>query len=350
MKTVLSQPGLFYSLGWMAYHLVWQAGLVAGSLWLANRVLRGASPRSRYLCSWVALWLCIVLPTITFLRFYHHADSATGLVRTLNPTAPIFEVGILTFRMSDLGYPILGLKMDETRQAGIISVLIALVGLWLVGSALLLWRLRRRWSVMIWAHHVYGEAPSTVQRMLRQVAAQLGMKGEMNVKQTARTGSPVVIGVWRPIVIVPAGFLARAQPDEARLLLAHELAHIKRGDPWVNLLQCCMETLLFWHPAVLWIGDRIRQERECCCDEMAAVALGSPETLASALANLAAFCGTEPCLSLGANRGVLVQRVALLLDDSFPKPIQPWRLGFALTTMPLTLIGAFAAHVAMGPK
>ena len=78
---------------------------------------------------------------------------------------------------------------------------------------------------------------------------------------------PVVIGYLKPVILIPAGLLANLPVDQVEAILLHELAHIRRADYLVNLLQTMVESLLFYHPAVWWISHVIRTEREHCCDD-----------------------------------------------------------------------------------
>ena len=68
------------------------------------------------------------------------------------------------------------------------------------------------------------------------------------------------------MILLPTSWLTELPPDMLESIIAHELAHIRRGDLWVNLLQRVIEVLLFYHPAVWWLSQRIRVERELCCD------------------------------------------------------------------------------------
>ena len=81
--------------------------------------------------------------------------------------------------------------------------------------------------------------------------------------------APAVIGWFRPIVFLPATALTGLSEDQLQAVIAHELAHIQRLDAFVNVFQVCVETLLFYHPAVWWLNKRIRAEREHCCDDIA---------------------------------------------------------------------------------
>src|SRR5690606_35692653 len=98
--------------------------------------------------------------------------------------------------------------------------------------------------------------------------------------------SPVTAGWRRPVVLLPVALLARMPAELVEALIAHELAHIRRHDYLVNLLQGAVETLLFYHPVVWWLSRRIRIERELVADGLAAAALGEPRRLAVALSEL----------------------------------------------------------------
>jgi hypothetical protein len=95
-------------------------------------------------------------------------------------------------------------------------------------------------------------------------------------------------------------------------VIAHELAHVKRFDSFVNLFQIAVETLLFYHPAVWWLSKRIRAERENCCDDVAISVCGNAVEYARALATMAEW-QSAPALAMAANRSPLAERVARLL-------------------------------------
>ena len=95
-------------------------------------------------------------------------------------------------------------------------------------------------------------------------------------------------------------------------MIAHELAHIKRFDPFVNVFQVCVETLLFYHPAVWWLNKRIRAEREHCCDEAAVQICGDAVEYARALTLMEEW-RSAPALAMAANRGPLTERILRLL-------------------------------------
>ena len=121
------------------------------------------------------------------------------------------------------------------------------------------------------------------------------------------------IGWLKPVILIPTSALAGLSPLQLEAILAHELAHIRRHDYLVNLLQTLVETLLFYHPAVWWVSKQIRIERENCCDDLAVSLCGDPILYAQALADLEHLRGAGTNLVLAANGGSLLHRVKRLL-------------------------------------
>src|SRR6266513_2863454 len=124
--------------------------------------------------------------------------------------------------------------------------------------------------------------------------------------------APAVLGWFRPVVLLPVRALSGLTEQQIEAVIAHELAHIRRLDCFVNLFQMAAETLLFYHPAVWWVSQRIRAERENCCDDEAIVVCGDAVNYARALTLMEEW-RTAPALMMAANRGPLAERVMRLL-------------------------------------
>ena len=125
-------------------------------------------------------------------------------------------------------------------------------------------------------------------------------------------------------------------------MVLHELAHVKRRDHLVNLLQAAVETLLFYHPAVWWISGRVRQEREHCCDDLAIDLCGDRHAYVRALADMADLRSVGPRLALAANGGSLVTRIRRLVDVDAPVrrvSARWWTGAAAVTVAAVALVG-----------
>ena len=143
------------------------------------------------------------------------------------------------------------------------------------------------------------------------------------IVESAVVDAPILIGWLQPLVVLPLAAMAQMSAAQVEALVAHELAHIRRRDYAINLLQTIAEALLFFHPGVWWVSRRIRQEREHCCDDAAIAVVGEATAYAEALMALASWRERECQPSLGAAKGSLLLRIRRLLsvaaEDEAPR-------------------------------
>jgi beta-lactamase regulating signal transducer with metallopeptidase domain len=153
-----------------------------------------------------------------------------------------------------------------------------------------------------------------VQEKLKTLVGKMNLQKNIKVLQTNTLTTPAVMSVVKPIVLIPSSLVSGLSMGQLELILAHELAHIKRGDYLVNILQTLAETLLFYHPVVWWVSKVIRQERENCCDDLALQITGqSAVEYADVLLRLEQ---SHQTLALAASNGSLLRRVERLLSPS----------------------------------
>ena len=143
----------------------------------------------------------------------------------------------------------------------------------------------------------------------RSVARRLGIRRVVVVRQTFEAAAPMVIGWIKPAVVLPTSILTGLAPHELEAVLAHELAHVRRHDYLVNLLQTVIETLLFYHPAVWWLSHRIRCEREFCADDLAIRICERREVYARSLVAVAEIARRPAAGAVAATGGSLLARV-----------------------------------------
>lgn len=151
---------------------------------------------------------------------------------------------------------------------------------------------------------------SVVQDALDRVQQRLEIIQRVQVLQSIVVNSPIVVGCFRSTILLPASFISGVPVSQLQAILAHELAHVRRYDYLVNLLQTLVETLFFYHPAVWWISHRIRDERENCCDDLVVAVLGNKIEYGRALLAVEEFRSTATSsLALSAKGGSLLTRV-----------------------------------------
>jgi beta-lactamase regulating signal transducer with metallopeptidase domain len=325
--TLLDHPWVA-TLGWALIHFLWQGLLLWLGVALSLRLLRQARPPARCAVACAGLLLCLALPTSSVLRHLPPAASGSSLA-TVQPmrTPEAF--------LPDPG-PSLppGTSLERILDAHLALIVIA----WAFGAGLLALRLA---SGLAWVRHLRNNEPlpdaEAWQACVKRLSRALGLERSVLLNAARNLESPMAAGLWRPVIFMPLSILTGMPPGLVEALLAHELAHIKRHDYLVNLLQSAIEVLLFYHPAVWWISNRIRIEREQICDDLAAGALGEPRRLALALQELDLLQLTTPNLALAAHGGNLMSRIRRLIHPE-PRPLA-WK---AL----VSILGITAACVA----
>ena len=128
---------------------------------------------------------------------------------------------------------------------------------------------------------------SRITQICRELAASLRISCRVGVAICDRIAAPILLGVFRPMILLPAAALAGWAPQQLEMVLLHELAHVWRYDNLVNLVQRIIEALLFFQPMVWIVSGWVRQEREHCCDELVVARTRQPHAYAEMLLKLA---------------------------------------------------------------
>ena len=126
----------------------------------------------------------------------------------------------------------------------------------------------------------------TLHSKLKVLAKRLRVNRTVQLMESALVQIPTVVGWLRPVILLPASALTGLSSEQLEAILAHELAHIKRVDYLINMLQTVVEILGFYHPAVWWVSHKIRAERENCCDDLAVAISGDRVCYARALTSM----------------------------------------------------------------
>lgn len=152
---------------------------------------------------------------------------------------------------------------------------------------------------------------------VKALAEELGIRKTVSLVESAVVEVPIVIGHFKPLVMVPLGMLNQLSPGEMEAVLLHELAHIRRQDYLVNYLQRIAETLFFFNPGMLWVSSLLRAEREACCDEMAIACTRNKRQFVQALIRCKEHALQTPGFSLGlfGNRNLLLQRLNRIVSN-----------------------------------
>jgi len=306
LVAICGQP-LVHALGWTLLHLCWQGAVVAVVLWCVLGVLSGRPSRARYAAACLALGMMVALPLATFA---HLAAAEYRQRAALDDSAVVIDPGmVLRVGAGELSAPWperIAVALDQALPwvllawfAGVIFFVVRL------NVGLLVTRRMRLIATTV--------VPAELQQAFDALRRRLGIARAVRLMHSALVQVPTVIGWLRPVVLVPASCLTGLSTMQIEAILAHELAHIRRHDYLVSVVQSVIETVLFYHPAVWWVSKQVRRERECCCDELAVAVGGDRLAYARALSALEERRSYSPEFVLGANGGVLTMRIKRLL-------------------------------------
>jgi beta-lactamase regulating signal transducer with metallopeptidase domain len=326
IEAILGGP-LAQAIGWALVHLVWQGVVVAGILGALLALMQRRSSQARYLVSCAAMLLLLALATATAIRAYQPGDA---LAPAPAVTAPAALADSATNQPSNPA-----MLLAQTR-----NYLPTIVFLWIVGVAALSVRLAGGWlRAQRLAKRSASPAADEWQRTVARLSDALGLRRGIRLLHSAAVEVPTVLGWIRPVILLPMT-LSGLSPEQVEMILAHELAHIRRHDFLVNLMQAVVETLLFYHPAVWWISARVRIEREHCCDDAAIAVCGNPLQYARALTRLEELRADAGRLALAANGGSLLARIRRVAGIRSEAPSAPsrWFAGAALLTVVVALL------------
>jgi TonB family protein len=150
----------------------------------------------------------------------------------------------------------------------------------------------------------------------------------------------MVVGWLRPVILVPVSAMSGLTTWQLELILMHELAHVRRYDHLVNLLQVVIETLLFYHPVVRWVSRVMREEREHCCDDLVVARSGDALAYARALTELAGVQTLSLQTSVASDGGQLLARIRRLVGVRRPPRVAAhWSIGVMLATVAVSVSG-----------
>lgn len=128
---------------------------------------------------------------------------------------------------------------------------------------------------------------AAIVELLTRLQRSLQVSRKVTIGVCDRIAGPILIGIVRPMILLPSAAMTGWSPEQIEMVLLHELAHVRRWDNLVNLLQRIVESLLFFHPVVWWVSNLLRREREHCCDSLVVERSGRPDLYARTLAVLA---------------------------------------------------------------
>jgi GWxTD domain-containing protein len=295
------QTSIVKALGWTLLHSLWEGAIIALALAAALYAIR--SPRARHAAACLALAGMLAGFGLTLGRLMLQqpiGDSAAATIGGLEATSNgLVEQWRTVKSQTERRAADLLPWLAPFWMAGVVIFHLRSVACWMAARRL------RRTGVCC--------APDFWQQRLNQLGARLRLSRPVALLESCLADVPVVLGYASPVILMPVGLLAGLPAGQIESILLHELAHIRRYDYLVNLLQTFVEGFLFYHPAVWWISGVIRAERENCCDDLVVATTGDAHEYAVALAALEQNRWSAREAALAATGGNLVKRIRRLL-------------------------------------
>jgi beta-lactamase regulating signal transducer with metallopeptidase domain/uncharacterized protein YjbI with pentapeptide repeats len=331
------------ALGLTIIHSLWQGALIAIVLGILMLFTRKFTSATRYILSVTALAFMLICPVYTFIKNYNPEPAANNTTHAVRVSdAPALKREIAT-----------AAKNNEIIAAGHTSKLKSvpikdffnrhfplIVTVWFAG--IIFFTLKFFGALAYTQRLKYfriSQISEDWQKKTRLLCKKLNIGKAVKIYESALAKVPMVIGLIKPVILLPMSAFTGLSPKQLESIIAHELAHILRRDYIINLMQSVVEILFFYHPAVWWINNVIRTERENCCDDIAIAQTGDSTNYARALANIQEqlLLNNSLALSAAGNKNKLLKRIKRLLNQ--PKMKTNFIEGF--TASCIILIGIF---------
>lgn len=312
---------LIQSLCWTFIHSLWQGLIFAIIAGVLLAITRKADAGLRYNLMVGILSLFLVATFFTFCKQLNNSIAGAPLPKPLS--AQNFIMQFVSY--CNLHAPVI---------VGIWFIIFSAKCVNILGGLVRIQRIR----------NYNTQSPSANwQEQVALLSKKLHINKTILLLESALVKVPMVIGALKPVIILPVGLLANLPADQASAIILHELAHIRRKDYLVNLLQSFVEILFFFNPAVLWLSSMIREEREHCCDDLAVAGINSKKKYVQALVafqeyNLDITKGS-PVVAFTGEKNHLLNRVKRIVhkENTGMRPMD--RIVLVLSLFILVLIG-----------
>jgi bla regulator protein BlaR1 len=304
---------------WTLIHSLWQGLVLAAVTGLILTLTRRSHAKKRYGSLSVLFFLFLLVTAATFIREISLMKPATTfpvssdrfIEQALTADLSVQAAGV-DLRVGQQGWINRFIDYFNTHAAMVVTVwfIVFLAKLLRLGGNLFYVQRLRSYKTL--------QPAGEWKEKIKLLADKLGLCIQVQLLESAIVNVPVTMGVFKPIILLPVGLLAHLPGDEIEAILLHELAHIKRRDYFVNLLQSLAETIFFFNPALLWLSSLIRDERENCCDDIAISVTNNKTNFINALISFQEYHFAKPNYGMAfpGKKHQLLNRVKRIVSNS----------------------------------
>lgn len=311
----LMNDALIKAISWTLIHSLW-LGLAAAFLAGITLLLtKKAAPATRY--NLLAGLSVAFLIAIGFV-FYTEFETQAVVSQTNNRVKP----GLQTEHV--ITVPDAGIKEEASAPLSLITGFIGKYGSWivLIWFVVFLFKCIRMTSDLRQVYRARNYQTITPPEMwlkrVSELQASLRIKRSVQLLESRLVTIPSVTGLFKPVILVPVGLLNNIPQDQVEAILLHELAHIRRSDYAVNLMQTFIDILFFFNPGILWISSLLRDERENCCDDLAISVTNNKKEFVNALISFQEYNLNTPrfAMQFGDQKMKLADRAKRILFNT----------------------------------
>ncbi len=308
MKTLGEMfPAWTEALGWTLLNSTWQALLIFSLVMLIMRWIPSRLSQVRYFIACSGMALVLVMSIVTFIYHLDFQPSATSEMVSHHISS------ITSDAMQNIRE-----NFAMGVQSAIASHMHLIVLCWIAGAFLFSLRIVSGWWYISRLKSEATVLDDQWSAQLKALAQQLRIDRVVKLAESSRIDVPMVLGCLRPVILVPVGMLSGLSMQQVESIFLHELAHVRRHDYLINIIQSFVETIFFFNPFVWIISGIIRREREYCCDDEVISTNRSALTYARALAQLEEIRLAKPvfAITLGKNKNQLLNRIKRIMEKS----------------------------------
>ncbi len=315
---------IIQAIGWTLLHSLWQGMAIAFLLASLLFIFRKKSSQLRYALSVVGLTVLLVATLFTFGIEYQPIgySSANQVVSEVeNSQETVLSQNWLS--PSNESADFFGNFLEYFNDHLPLIVLLWIIGIFFLGLQMV--------GELAYIYHLKNyrtqKVNTSLQNQLSKIALQLGIRRTVQLFESLKVKAPLLVGIFKPAILLPVGLATGLSNKQIESILAHELAHIKRHDLRINLLQSFAEVVLFFNPALWWISSCIRTERENCCDDFAIQVTGDRVAFAKTLAQLEEMKASESfALAFTGRKNGVLHRIRRMLKEE--ATFHPFSRGF----------------------
>lgn len=305
-------PNFANAMGWTLLHSLWQASLLWFLYYCWTNTGAPKKVNAKYYTAWASMLMQLAVSVFTFvLALEQTALQDVVLANTIAEDATV-AVALVETPVSVSTWSV---------QTALNAYLPYLSAIWLLGMGLFLLRLLVVAS--FWSKHKRNHtitAPIEWTNLLAILVQQMGIRQGISMALSNRVESPLLLGLFKPMILMPVAMLNHLTLEQLELVLIHELAHFKRHDYVFNLIQSIVEAIFYYHPAIWYLGKEVRALREECTDDVVLDYANKPLVYAKTLLHLASFKKMQnerlALGILGTEKEELLTRVRRILNQS----------------------------------